>query len=81
MTLSGRLAISSAAAQSAASVAPEITVSGGSIGPDKRVVVPSFTLPPSIYISDAARHAMPAKPTDSEAQMRQMLAAGMIPSI
>jgi epsilon-lactone hydrolase len=54
---------------------------GGSIKADKTVVVPSFELPPSIYVSPEARKAMPAKPTDPEAQMRQMLAAGMVPSI
>ncbi len=53
----------------------------GSIKPDKTVVVPSFELPPSIYVSDAAKKAMPATPTDQEAQMRQMLAAGMVPAI
>ena len=53
----------------------------GSIKSDGTVVVPSFELPPSIYLSDEARKALPRKPTDQEAQMRQMLAAGMVPSI
>jgi acetyl esterase/lipase len=53
----------------------------GLIKPDKTIVVPSFELPPSIYVSDEARKAMPKTPTDQEAQMRQMLAAGMVPSI
>ena len=51
------------------------------IKPDKTVIVPSFELPPSIYVSDAAKNAMAKTPTDPEAQMRQMLAAGMVPAI
>jgi acetyl esterase/lipase len=61
--------------------APVTQADAGSIKPDKTVRVPAFELPPSIYVSDAARKAMPATPTDQEAQMRQMLAAGMVPSI
>ena len=53
----------------------------GSIKADGTVIVPSFELPPSIYASDAARNAMPKTPTDPEVQMRQMLAAGMVPQI
>jgi monoterpene epsilon-lactone hydrolase len=53
----------------------------GPIKSDGTVVVQGFELPPSIYISDAAKKALPRKPGDQEAQMRQMLAAGMIPSI
>jgi acetyl esterase/lipase len=53
----------------------------GSIKPDGTVVVPSFELPPSIYVSDEAKKAMPKAPTDPEAQMRQLLAAGQIPAI
>lgn len=60
---------------------PMTQTEAGSIKPDKTVVVPSFDLPPSIYVSEAARNAMPATPTDQDAQLRQMLAAGMIPSI
>lgn len=51
------------------------------IKPDKTVVVPSFELPPSIYISDAGKSAMAKVPTDPEEQMLQMLAAGVVPSI
>jgi acetyl esterase/lipase len=61
--------------------APAAKTDAGSIKPDGTVIVPSFELPPSIYLSDEARNALPRKPTDQEAQMRQMLAAGMVPSI
>ncbi|WP_425999985.1 alpha/beta hydrolase fold domain-containing protein [Caulobacter sp. DWR1-3-2b1] len=61
--------------------APAEKAGAGSIKPDGTVVVPSFELPPSIYLSDEARKAIPRKPTDQEAQMRQMLAAGMVPAI
>lgn len=60
---------------------PAAKTDAGSIKSDGTVVVPSFELPPSIYLSDEARKALPRKPTDQEAQMRQMLAAGMVPSI
>lgn len=61
--------------------APAAKADAGSIKSDGTVVVPSFELPPSIYLSDEARKALPRKPTDQEAQMRQMLAAGMVPSV
>jgi acetyl esterase/lipase len=53
----------------------------GTIKPDKTVVVPSFELPPSIYVSEQARAAMAEKPFDPEIQMRQMMAAGKIAEI
>ncbi|MEG3143638.1 alpha/beta hydrolase fold domain-containing protein [Sphingomonas sp. RT2P30] len=62
----------------AAQTAPD---TAGSIKPDKTVVVPSFELPPSVYVSAEAKAAMPAKPTDPEAQMLKMLAAGMVPAV
>jgi acetyl esterase/lipase len=40
------------------------------------VIVPSFRLPPSAYLSDQAKAALPRKPFDPEAMMYQMLAAG-----
>ncbi|MET0250843.1 MAG: alpha/beta hydrolase fold domain-containing protein, partial [Novosphingobium sp.] len=52
------------------------TASSGSIEADGTVVVPSFKLPPSIYISDAARAKLPRKPSDPEEPMYQALAAG-----
>ncbi len=61
-----------------------LTAQGASaqaIKADGTVSVPSFDLPPSIYISDAAKAAMPKTPTDPEAQMKQMLAAGMVPAV
>lgn len=48
----------------------------GAIEPDGTVVVPSFRLPPSIYLSDEARKALPRTPTDPEAPMMQALASG-----
>jgi acetyl esterase/lipase len=67
--------VQTAAAQAAA------TAPGGTIKPDKTVVVQSFDLPASIYVSAEARRAMPTTPVDPEAQMRQMLAAGKIPEV
>ena len=60
---------------------PVAKADSGLIKPDGAIVVSSFELPPSIYLSDEARKAMPKKPTDQDAQMRQMLAAGMVPAI
>ena len=48
----------------------------GSIEPDGSVLVPAFRLPPSVYISDEARKALPRTPTDPEAPMMRALAAG-----
>lgn len=48
----------------------------GSIEPDGTVVVPSFQLPPSLYMSDAAKTALPRKPTDPEEGMFHALASG-----
>jgi acetyl esterase/lipase len=62
----------------AAQTAPD---TAGSIAPDKTVIVPSFNLPPSVYVSAEAKAAMPAKPTDPEEQMLKMLDAGMVPAI
>jgi monoterpene epsilon-lactone hydrolase len=47
-----------------------------SIEGDGTVVVPTFRLPPSAYTSEQAKAALPRKPTDPEAMMFQMLAAG-----
>jgi acetyl esterase/lipase len=48
----------------------------GSIEADGTLVVPSFKLPPSIYLSDEAKAKLPRKPTDPEELMFQALAAG-----
>jgi epsilon-lactone hydrolase len=48
----------------------------GTIKPDGTVVVPSFELPPSIYLSPEALKAMPKAPMDPEAMMFQALKAG-----
>jgi acetyl esterase/lipase len=48
----------------------------GSIETDGTVVVPSFQLPPSMYLSDAAKAALPRKPSDPEEGMFRALASG-----
>lgn len=48
----------------------------GSIEPDGTVNVPSFPLPPSMYMSDEASKALPRKPHDPEEMMFRALAAG-----
>lgn len=48
----------------------------GTIEPDGTVVVPSFRLPPSIYLSDAAKAALPREVADPEEPMMQAVAAG-----
>lgn len=53
----------------------------GSIEADGTVNVPAFSLPPSVYLSDAAKAALPRKPIDQDGQMRQLLAAGQVPAI
>ena len=52
------------------------TTGTGTIESDGTVVVPSFQLPPSIYMSDEAKAALPRKPTDPEEGMFRALAAG-----
>lgn len=61
---------------SASALAQDAAVPAGAIEPDGTVLVPSFKLPPSPYVSDEARKAMPRKPTDPEAPMNSALAAG-----
>lgn len=48
----------------------------GTIKPDGTVVVPSFELPPSAYVSPEALQAMPKTPSDPEAMMFQALKSG-----
>lgn len=52
-----------------APTSPAPPAASGSIEPDGTVVVPSFRLPPSIYVSDRAHQVMPRTPTDPEAMM------------
>ena len=52
------------------------TNASGTIEPDGTVVVTPFRLPPSIYLSEAARKALPKTPTDPEEPMLRALAAG-----
>jgi acetyl esterase/lipase len=55
---------------------PDGHITGGSIEQDGTVDVPGFQLPPSIYLSAEARAALPRHPSDPEAPMDQILAAG-----
>lgn len=48
----------------------------GTIEPDGTVVVAPFRLPPSIYLSEEAKKALPRTPTDPEEGMLRALAAG-----
>ncbi len=48
----------------------------GTIESDGTVVVPSFRLPPSVYLSDAAKKALPRRPSDPEEPMMRAVAAG-----
>jgi epsilon-lactone hydrolase len=48
----------------------------GSIGEDGTVYVPSFALPPSLYMSEEAAKLLPRKPTDMEEPMYRLLASG-----
>ncbi|MET0366158.1 MAG: alpha/beta hydrolase fold domain-containing protein, partial [Sphingobium sp.] len=66
------------AALALASPAVAQDTSHGSIEPDGTVIVPSFRLPPSIYLSDEAKKALPRKPTDQEEGMVRALASGKV---
>jgi acetyl esterase/lipase len=56
----------------APALAQDAPAASGAIEADGTVVVPSFRLPPSIYLSDEARKAQPRTPTDPEAMMRSL---------
>ncbi|WP_238475382.1 alpha/beta hydrolase fold domain-containing protein [Sphingomonas cavernae] len=56
--------------------AQEARPANGSIEPDGTVVVPSFRLPPSIYLSEEAKKALPRTPTDQMAPLAGIIAAG-----
>ncbi len=51
-------------------------VTSGSIEPDGTVVVPSFKLPPSVYLSEEAKKVLPRTPSDPEEPMMRAVAAG-----
>jgi len=59
-------------------VAQDMRSGKGIISGDGTVTVPSFDLPPSIYLSEEARKALPRSPIDMEAPMLRALAAGKI---
>jgi acetyl esterase/lipase len=71
-----RLAVGLAAIGLASLAAPAIAQdapgASGSIQADGTVIVPSFALPPSIYLSPEARKALPRTPRDQDAMMRAM---------
>src|SRR5690349_21509444 len=67
------LAAQAASAQPAAA-AP--AAAANPIEADGTVNVPTFQLPPSIYLSDQAKASLPRKPTDMEGPMYQALASG-----
>lgn len=48
----------------------------GTIEPDGTVNVPAFRLPPSVYLSEEARKALPRAPFDAEEPMMRAVAAG-----
>jgi epsilon-lactone hydrolase len=58
--------------------AQEAAPQQGKIESDGTVVVAPFKLPPSLYLSEEAKRAMPRTPTDPEAGMLRALAAGQI---
>ena len=77
----GALALASFAATAQAQANETATISAsavstGTIESDGTVVVPSFQLPPSLYMSDEAKAALPRKPSDPEEGMFRALAAG-----
>lgn len=59
-----------------AALAQQAVAGSGSIESDGTVVVPSFNLPPSVYLSDEAKKALPRTPSDSEEPMMRAVAAG-----
>jgi monoterpene epsilon-lactone hydrolase len=59
-----------------AQAAPAAGADSGNIEADGTVDVPAFRLPPSIYLSDKAKAALPRKPLDMEEPMNRALAAG-----
>ena len=69
-----RCLLALAAATTLASAAP--AQAPGAIEPDGTVNVPGFALPPSAYMSEAAKKALPRTPTDPEEAMFKVLASG-----
>ena len=59
-----------------AQAAPAAGAESGNIEADGTVDVPAFRLPPSTYLSDQAKAALPRKPLDMEEPMNRALAAG-----
>lgn len=59
-------------------IGSSVRAQDASIEADGTVVVPWFKLPPSIYMSEDARKALPRTPVDPEAGMVRALAAGQV---
>jgi epsilon-lactone hydrolase len=64
------------AGESSASSPQTQPAPGNSIEADGTVNVAPFELPPSLYLSEAAKAALPRKPSDPEVMLDQALAAG-----
>ena len=69
------LALVAGAAAAPSAAAQQAGRDTGTIEADGTVVVPSFRLPPSAYLSDEARKALPRTPADPEAAMRGLAPA------
>lgn len=70
------LALAATATAQLAEPPPAAGTETGAITADGTVLVPAFRLPPSIYLSDAAKKALPRTPTDPEEPMMRAVAAG-----
>lgn len=78
MKLQWALLAAALAGLAAGAGAQEPAPAAGTIEPDGTVVVPSFRLPPSIYVSEEAKAKLPRTPTDPEEPMYRLLAAGQV---
>jgi monoterpene epsilon-lactone hydrolase len=76
VALAAALLVVAGAAQGADTPSTAATTESGSIEADGTVDVPAFRLPPSLYLSDKAKAALPRKPVDMEEGMYRALAAG-----
>jgi acetyl esterase/lipase len=75
---SGALAAASIALASLAALAVAAQTTPNSIEPDGSVNVPAYRLPPSIYMSDEARKALPRRPSDTGEMLEQFIASGRV---
>lgn len=61
---------------SGSAIAQDVSAAPSPIAADGTVTVPSFPLPPSVYLSAEARAALPREPHDADAPLRMALQAG-----